>query len=285
MVTGQQKNEQIVSAQADSRSMQSSQDIKLSWREKICYGFGDLGNGFMFDLGQAYLTKFYTDICLISPSVVSLIFAVTKIFDAFMDPIAGAFVDGRKKIGKHGRFRPVMMVSAVILAVLTVVTFTAPDIPMAGKIAYALITYMIWGVVYSFTNVPYGSLATVMTRDVDDRAHMASTRRGRFALRTAHHGRSVHPIGPVLCGWRHARRQSARLYDCSCRHGTVWHRRIRHLLFGNARAYPYRSTGRGEGCGKGRQEVERIQHVFQRSFSPTRTWEQLSCLRCLPSRP
>lgn len=176
MVTGQQKNEQIVSAQADSRSMQSSQDIKLSWREKICYGFGDLGNGFMFDLGQAYLTKFYTDICLISPGVVSLIFAVTKIFDAFMDPIAGAFVDGRKKIGKHGRFRPVMMVSAVILAVLTVVTFTAPDIPMAGKIAYALITYMIWGVVYSFTNVPYGSLATVMTRDVDDRAHMASTR-------------------------------------------------------------------------------------------------------------
>lgn len=60
-------------------------------------------------LGQAYLTKFYTDICQISPGVVSLIFAVTKIFDAFMDPIAGAFVDGRKKIGKHGRFRPVMM--------------------------------------------------------------------------------------------------------------------------------------------------------------------------------
>ena len=30
MGTGQQKNEQIVSAQADSGSMQSSQDIKLS---------------------------------------------------------------------------------------------------------------------------------------------------------------------------------------------------------------------------------------------------------------
>lgn len=148
----------------------------LSWREKICYGFGDLGNGFMFDLGQAYLTKFYTDICLIAPGAVSAIFAFTKVFDAFMDPIAGAFVDGRKNVGNHGRFRPVMMVSAVILAILTVVTFTAPDIPMPGKIAYALITYMVWGVVYSFTNVPYGSLATVMTRDIDDRAHMASTR-------------------------------------------------------------------------------------------------------------
>ncbi|WP_251159079.1 MFS transporter [Caniella muris] len=149
---------------------------RLPWREKICYGFGDMGNGFMFDLGQAYLTKFYTDVALIAPAMVSLIFAVTKIYDAFMDPLAGAFVDGRKKIGRAGRFRPVMMVSAVILAVLTVVTFTMPDVSMPMKIAYAFITYMIWGTVYSFTNVPYGSLASVMTRDVDDRAQMATTR-------------------------------------------------------------------------------------------------------------
>lgn len=150
--------------------------VKLSWREKICYGFGDLGNGFMFDLGQAYLTKFYTDVALIGPAMVSLIFAVTKIYDAFMDPLAGAFVDGRKKIGRHGRFRPVMMVSAIILAVLTVVTFTMPNVSMPMKIAYAFVTYMVWGTVYSFTNVPYGSLASVMTRDVNDRAQMATTR-------------------------------------------------------------------------------------------------------------
>lgn len=266
MGTEQQKNEQIVSAQTDSRSMQSSQDIKLSWREKICYGFGDLGNGFMFDLGQAYLTKFYTDICLISPGVVSLIFAVTKIFDAFMDPIAGAFVDGRKKIGKHGRFRPVMMVSAVILAVLTVVTFTAPDIPMAGKIAYALITYMIWGVVYSFTNVPYGSLATVMTRDVDDRAHMASTRQAGSLCAQLITGVAFIPLvlffagGDTLDGNPHGYTIAAVVMGlCGIAGFAI-------CFFGNARAYPYRSTGRGEGCGKGRQEVERIQHVFQGRF-------------------
>ena len=82
MVTGQQKNEQIVSAQADSRSMQSSQDIKLSWREKICYGFGDLGNGFMIENVQEYLTKFYTYICLISQREESKIIADTKNIDA-----------------------------------------------------------------------------------------------------------------------------------------------------------------------------------------------------------
>lgn len=31
---------------------------RIPTRQKIAYGFGDFGNGFMFDLGQAYLTKF-----------------------------------------------------------------------------------------------------------------------------------------------------------------------------------------------------------------------------------
>lgn len=149
---------------------------KLKWKEKISYGFGDFGNGFMFDLGQAYLTKFYTDIALLPTGIVGLIFSLTKIFDAFMDPLAGSFVDSRKSHGKQGKFRPIMMCSAIVLAVLTVITFTMPDFPLAGKIAYAFATYMAWGVVYSFTNVPYGSLASVMTRDVDDRAHLATTR-------------------------------------------------------------------------------------------------------------
>ncbi len=107
--------------------------VKLSWREKICYGFGDFGNGFMFDLGQAYLTKYWIDVCTIPAAAVAGIFAFTKIFDAFMDPIAGSVIDGRKNIGPRGKFRPVMMASAVILA-------------------------------------------SVMTRDVEERSQMATTR-------------------------------------------------------------------------------------------------------------
>lgn len=83
----------------------------------------------MFDLGQAYLTKFYTDIALIPAGMVGVIFSITKIFDAFMDPLAGAFVDTRKNHGKQGRFRPVMMFSSIILAILTIITFTMPNFP------------------------------------------------------------------------------------------------------------------------------------------------------------
>ena len=146
-------------------------------REKIAYGFGDFGNGFMFDLGQAYLTKFWIDAVGIGAGPVAGIFAFTKIFDAFMDPIAGSVIDNRKRIGKQGKFRPIMMISAIILGIMTVVTFTMPmGLSMTQKIIYAYAVYMIWGLVYSFTNDPYGSLASVMSRNSQDRSFMATTR-------------------------------------------------------------------------------------------------------------
>jgi GPH family glycoside/pentoside/hexuronide:cation symporter len=152
-----------------------SNNGKISTKEKVGYGFGDFGNGFMFDLGQAYLTSFFTDVAGIGAAAVAGIFSLTKIFDAFMDPLAGSIIDSRKP-GKQGKFRPVMMFSSILLAIMTVVTFTMPDLSMTGKIAWAYGTYMAWGVIYSFTNVPYGSLASVMTRNVEERSFMASTR-------------------------------------------------------------------------------------------------------------
>lgn len=166
--------EKLVDAETGEQEIPKGK--KLSWKEKISYGFGDCGNGFMFDLGQAYLTKYWIDVCMIPAGAVAGIFAFTKIFDAFMDPLAGSLIDSRKNIGVRGKFRPVMMISSVLLALLTIVTFTMPEISMGWKIVFAYGAYMAWGLVYSFTNIPYGSLASVMTRDVNERSQLATTR-------------------------------------------------------------------------------------------------------------
>src|SRR3954452_10263561 len=78
---------------------------KITTKEKVSYGFGDFGNGFMFDLGPSYLMHFYTDIAGISAAAAAGVFSITKIFDAFMDPLAGSFIDARTP-GKRGKFRP-----------------------------------------------------------------------------------------------------------------------------------------------------------------------------------
>lgn len=154
---------------------EDARNKKLTLKEKISYGLGDFGNGFMFDLGQAYLLQFYTDVVGIAAGAAGGIFLFTKLFDAFMDPIAGTVVDSRKP-DKYGKFRSIMFVSSILLAIMTVITFTNPAKTASGKLMFAYATYMIWGVLYSFTNDPYGSLGSVITQDTQERTLLATFR-------------------------------------------------------------------------------------------------------------
>lgn len=149
---------------------------RLSLKEKLAYGAGDLGNGFMFDLGQIYLLKFYTDVLGISAVYAGLVFLVSKLFDAFVDSGVGTYVDSRKNIGKRGKFRPFILFGTVPLAIITIITFLSPDLSQNGKIIWAFVTYMLFNACYSVVNIPYGSLAASMTKDPVDRAGLASFR-------------------------------------------------------------------------------------------------------------
>jgi GPH family glycoside/pentoside/hexuronide:cation symporter len=134
-----------------------------------------VGNGFMFDMGQIYLLKFYTDILGISAYWGGLVFLISKIFDAFADSSVGAFID-KRKVGKRGKFRPFILFGSIPLAIMTVISFMAPDFSDTGKIVFAFITYMAFGLSYSIVNIPYGSLAASMTQDSVDRASLGSFR-------------------------------------------------------------------------------------------------------------
>ncbi|MDD3224434.1 MAG: glycoside-pentoside-hexuronide (GPH):cation symporter [Clostridium sp.] len=154
---------------------QDARNKKLNLKEKISYGLGDFGNGFMFDLGQAYLLQFYTDVVGIAAGAAGGIFLFTKLFDAFMDPLAGTIIDSRKP-DKYGKFRSIMFFSSILLAIMTVITFTNPAKTGSGKLIFAYATYMIWGLFYSFTNVPYGSLGSVITQNTNERTLLSTFR-------------------------------------------------------------------------------------------------------------
>jgi len=154
----------------------SEDNTKLSLKEKVSYGLGDFGNGFMFDMGQIYLLKFYTDVFGLAAATAGSIFLITKIFDAFMDPLAGAYIDSRKYNPQNGKFRTIMFAGSIILGILSIFVFMSPDLSPIGKMIFGYATYMLWGVGYSFTNVPYGALGASMTQDPVDRASLASWR-------------------------------------------------------------------------------------------------------------
>ncbi len=154
----------------------AKKEDRLSLKEKLAYGAGDLGNGFMFDLGQIYLLKFYTDVLGISAVYAGLVFLVSKLFDAFVDAGVGTYVDSRTKIGKRGKFRPFILFGTLPLAITTFITFLTPELSQGGKVFWAFATYMLFNATYSVVNIPYGSLAASMTKNPVDRAGLASFR-------------------------------------------------------------------------------------------------------------
>ncbi|GGG08466.1 putative symporter YjmB [Paenibacillus albidus] len=162
------------SVEQEVLAVSGNEPLKL--KEKVAYGMGDFGNGFMFDLGQLYLLKFFTDVAGISAKYAAGIFLVSKLFAAFCDPIVGSSIDYRKNIGSRGKFRPYLIFGSLALAILTVFTFISPNLSGTGKLIYAYASYMIWGIGYSFLNIPYGSLGSVVTQNSEERAKLASFR-------------------------------------------------------------------------------------------------------------
>ncbi|MCH4172242.1 MAG: MFS transporter [Lactobacillus sp.] len=166
----------------------------LTFREKAAYGLGDLGNGLMFQMAQLFLLKFYTDVLQIPAYWGGLIFLIAKFFDAFVDTGIGAIVDAQTKISPKGKFRPFILYGSVFLGLATIACFITPNFGETGRIIYAFVSYNIMGVCYSVVNIPYGSLASVMSTDSGDRTALAASRNLTGQLAALLTGAAVIPM-------------------------------------------------------------------------------------------
>lgn len=148
--------------------------MKIGLSEKIGYGLGDMSSSMFWKLFGAYLMLFYTDVFGISAAVVGTMFAVTRVWDSFFDPVVGAFAD--RTSSRWGRFRPYLLFLAMPFGLIGVITFLTPPFDATGKIVYAYITYALMMMVYSAINVPYASLLGVMSPDPSHRNTLATYR-------------------------------------------------------------------------------------------------------------
>ncbi|WP_068677108.1 MFS transporter [Oceanobacillus sp. Castelsardo] len=163
-------------------------------RDKIGYLFGDFGNDFFFLLASSYLMVFYTDIFHISAATVGVLFMIARFWDAFADVLWGRFIDTRKTT-KHGKFKPWMFRMSFPLVFTGVLMFVKiPGMSEGFYLAWAFVTYILWGTLYSTVNIPYGSMASVITSDPVERTSL-STWRGLGATLA---GLIINVGGPLL---------------------------------------------------------------------------------------
>ena len=110
--------------------------------------------------------------------MVGILFFVARCVDAFTDVTMGRIVD-KMKPGKRGRFRPwiLRMCGPVAIASFLMYQSSLAVAPMTVKLIYMFVTYILWGsVFYTAINIPYGSMASVMSSDADDRASLSTFR-------------------------------------------------------------------------------------------------------------
>lgn len=147
---------------------------KLSKKSVISYSLGDLASQLVWTFVGMYLTVYYLDVVGLTPAIASTIMLVAKIWDAVNDPMMGAICERTKS--KHGRFRPYILYGAPLLAIFSVLTFTAPFGNGAAGAVWATVTYIGSGMLYTLTNIPYGALAGVMTPHAEERVKLNSAR-------------------------------------------------------------------------------------------------------------
>lgn len=156
----------------------------FSLRDKLGYLFGDFGNDFTFLFAGSYLMVFYTKVLGISGAVVGVLFLAARCVDAFTDVTMGRIVD-RARSAPDGRFKPWIrrMCIPVALSSTLMYLYFIQDFSYPVKIVYAVVTYILWGsFCYTAINIPYGSMASVISADAGDRASLSTYRSMGAAL-------------------------------------------------------------------------------------------------------
>ncbi len=147
---------------------------KLRISEKIGYALGDGAANIAWRGVATFLFIFYTDVFGISPATVGFLMLIARFSDGIIDIIMGVICDRTNT--RYGKFRPWILWTAVPLGISLSLLFTSPDLGPSGKIIYAYATYLLFFIIYTANNIPYGALMAVMTGDDKERTSLGSYR-------------------------------------------------------------------------------------------------------------
>lgn len=135
----------------------------------------------MYLLLGLYVMKFSTDVLLIAPGVMGLIFGLSRLWDAVSDPLVG-YLSDRTKL-RFGRRRSWILGSTVPIILAFLMVFAPPS----GLTGTALTLWMAVGIVgyYSAMTiffVPHLSLGAELTTDYHERSRLFGVRHAAYTF-------------------------------------------------------------------------------------------------------
>ena len=149
---------------------------KFGIRDKVAYAAGDLGCNMSFAL-KGTVQTFWLVYMMLETGLLSILLLAVQIWDAINDPLIGSLIDNDKRHYKRGKFKQYIFIGACGLLVGGAAVFLPfPNAPTVVKAILFIFGYIVWDAFYTVANVPYGSMLSLITEDVGERAQLSTWR-------------------------------------------------------------------------------------------------------------
>ena len=149
---------------------------KFGMRDKLAYAAGDLGCNMSFAL-KGTVQTFWLVYMMLETGLLSILLLLVQIWDAVNDPLIGSMIDNDKHNYKRGKFKQYIFVGSCGLLIAGAAVFLPfPGAPVVVKAMLFILGYIIWDAAYTVANVPYGSMLSLVTEDVGERAQLSTWR-------------------------------------------------------------------------------------------------------------
>jgi GPH family glycoside/pentoside/hexuronide:cation symporter len=161
------------SPDADGLSGRSTDaiDSRVPSRSLVAYSVPAVTSSFIFTAVSLYLLKYSTDVLLIAPATVGLIFGFARFWDAATDPLVGHLSDRTRS--RWGRRRPWMLAAAVPVG-LAYFAIWSPPAGLAGNglALWMAAAILLFYAAITMFSVPYTALGAELSQDYHDRTRV-----------------------------------------------------------------------------------------------------------------
>ena len=159
-----------------TRQLDANGKPKFGITDKLAYAAGDLGCNMSFSLKSTVQT-FWLVFMALETGLLSALLLVVQIWDAINDPLIGSLIDADRRKYKMGKFKTYILIGACGLLVGGAAVFLPfPGAPRVVKAILFVLGYIVWDAFYTIANVPYGSMLSLVTEDVGERAQLSTWR-------------------------------------------------------------------------------------------------------------
>lgn len=148
--------------------------------ERLSYSSYSFGQNLMYMLQLQFLTYFYTEEVGLSLGATATLLFIARLWDAVNDPIMGAIVD-RSKL-KSGKYIPWLKSMSILIPLTLLFAFVNMQAEYSLQLAFAYVTYILWGMAYTVSDSPMFSLSTVMSDQTVERDRLLAYARMAGAI-------------------------------------------------------------------------------------------------------